>query len=159
MRTLVLYYSLEGNTRFIAETIAETVGADLQALEPVQEIKLDGFKYVRGGRQVVYGKRPDLEPLTRDPSEYDLVFIGTPVWAFTYAPALRTYFKAHAQGGQVACFCTHEGGPGKTLARMAKAMPAAEVLGAIDICHPVRSQENVSRVVAWANEMLAAAQQ
>jgi len=157
LRTLVLYYSREGNTRFVAESIAHTVGAELQALEPIKEIKLDGFKYLRGGRQVVYGKRPELEPLLLEPDQYDLVFVGTPVWAFTYAPALRTFFGDHVQGGHVACFCTHEGGPGKCLARMAKAMPAALVLGAIEVCHPVRSDDNVSLITAWAKEMIAAA--
>ena len=157
MRILVLYYSLEGNTCYIAEKIAETVGADLQALKPIQEIKLNGFKVVRGGRQVVYGKRPQLEPLSLDPGEYDLVFVGTPVWAFTYAPALRTCFREHGQSGKVACFCTHEGGPGKCLDRMAKAMPTADVLGVLDIRQPVRSDENVSRVTAWAKEIVAAA--
>jgi len=38
MKTLVVYYSLEGNTKFIAETISKTVGADLLELKPIKDI-------------------------------------------------------------------------------------------------------------------------
>ena len=157
MRALVLYYSLEGHTRFVAELIAQTVGAEIQPLEPLQAIKLDGFKFARGGRQVVFGKRPELHPLNIDPADYDLVFIGTPVWAFTYAPALRTFFHEHTLTAKLATFCTHEGGPGRTLERMRRALPEATVLGGIDVGQPVRSDENVAALTCWAQEMVKAA--
>jgi len=59
MRSSVVYYSFGGNTRFIAESIAEAVGADLLEIKPKKELSSKGFmKYLWGGRQVVMGEKP-----------------------------------------------------------------------------------------------------
>jgi multimeric flavodoxin WrbA len=49
----------------------------------------------------------NIEPVKRNPGEYDVVVIGTPVWAGTTAPAIRTYLDRFAPGlKSVAFFCT-----------------------------------------------------
>lgn len=91
MKALVLYYSFEGHTRQIAEVIAQAINADLEAIKPVHELRSHGFsKYIWGGRQAVMGKKPELQALTSNVQDYDVLFIGTPVWAFTYSPPIRT---------------------------------------------------------------------
>jgi len=55
--------------------------------------KSKGFmKYFWGGRAVMRNIKPELLPLNKDIQEYDVLFIGTPVWAFSYAPALKFIF-------------------------------------------------------------------
>lgn len=52
-----------------------------------------GFmKFLWGGKQVFSKKQPELLLFDKNPEDYDLFIIGTPVWAWTYAPALRTFF-------------------------------------------------------------------
>jgi hypothetical protein len=54
----------------------------------------------------------DLLPLAYDPSNYDVVVLGTPVWAGNMSSPLRSYVAAHkAQFRRVAFFCT-QGGSG-----------------------------------------------
>ncbi len=90
-KILVIYYSLTGNTKMIAETIQEIVNSDILALKPVKELKADsGMKYIWGGAQATMKKKPKLEDFTIDPLAYDLIFIGTPVWAWTFSPPIRT---------------------------------------------------------------------
>ncbi|HQP91981.1 MAG TPA: flavodoxin, partial [Candidatus Omnitrophota bacterium] len=87
MKKLIVFYSLDGNTRFIARAIAESTGADMMELQPRVQPELKGFmKYLWGGRQVFMKEKPQLLSFQKNPQDYDLIFIGTPVWAFTYAP-------------------------------------------------------------------------
>jgi flavodoxin len=162
MKTLVVYYSFEGNTRYIAERIASAAGADMQELKPVNDIPSKGFmKYVWGGRAVFKKQAPELQPLGKDPSSYDVVFLGTPVWAFTFAPALRTFFDiCRLQGKKVALFCCCGGSKGKTFERMRERLEGNRILGEIVFVEPLsRSKDESGREAeAWARRMAEAAQ-
>jgi len=58
-KMLIVFYSLTGNTRFIAEAIAETINADVLELKPIKELKADsGMKYMWGGAQATMKKKP-----------------------------------------------------------------------------------------------------
>ncbi|MCK5289167.1 MAG: flavodoxin, partial [Candidatus Omnitrophica bacterium] len=86
MKKIVIFYSFEGNTKLIAESIAKTIGADLLELKPKSEMQSKGFmKYVWGGKAVMMKAKPELLPMDKDIKGYDILFIGTPVWAGTYA--------------------------------------------------------------------------
>ena len=158
---LVVYYSFEGNTRSIAEAIATAAGADLLELRPERDVGTHGFlKYPWGGRQVVMKSAPTLRPLEKDPGDYRLLFIGTPVWAFSYTPALNTFFTTvPLQGKKVALFCTHGGGPKNTLKKMRDRLAGNEVLGEIDFIEPLNhpEQKGAERAAAWAREIVAKA--
>ena len=55
MKILVIYYSFEGNTEFIAQAMARHAGADILKLEPQNEQRHKGFmKYIWGGKQVFF---------------------------------------------------------------------------------------------------------
>jgi flavodoxin len=157
-KILVVYYSFEGNTRFIAEAIAKELGADIQELKPVRDLASRGFsKYVWGGRQVMMKKKPDLLPLKKKPDDYSTIFIGTPVWAYTFAPALRTFFAEHPlKGKKIALFCCHEGGPRDTLAKMETMIPGNTVIGKLDLSHVLEKEaENKKRTaLEWAKKCL-----
>lgn len=89
MKTAIVYYSMSGNTRYAAERIAQTIGADLIPLVPTKAYPDSGFKkFFWGGKSALMGDKPALEPYAFDPNAYDLVILGTPVWAGTIAPPL-----------------------------------------------------------------------
>jgi len=70
MKKLVIFYSFEGNTKYIAENIAEAVGADILELKPKKDVSSGGFmKYLWGGRQVVLGKKPELTAMREELKE------------------------------------------------------------------------------------------
>src|SRR6056297_2836113 len=93
-KTLVLYYSYEGHTKKVAEVIAKELSADIEGVKPIKEMKTKGFgKFIWGGGQVVMKKKPELKPMNVNPDDYDTIFVGTPVWAFTYAPPVKTILE------------------------------------------------------------------
>ena len=101
MRTLIVYYSLEGNTAFAAEKIAGALGAELLRLEPEKAYPDCGMKkFLWGVKSAVMGEEPPLKPYVFRGEDWDRVIIGFPVWAGTVTPPIRTFVKAH--GGELA---------------------------------------------------------
>jgi flavodoxin len=90
-KALVLCYSFEGYTLQMANYIKDALQIEVIEIKPLNELKTKGFyKYIWGGRQVVFKKKPELSPIDVDFDLYDTIFIGSPIWAGTYAPPIRT---------------------------------------------------------------------
>lgn len=163
MKKLVIFYSLDGNTAFIAKVIAETIGADVLELKPKNPIKSKGImKIFWGGKQVMMKEKPELHAFDKKPEEYDLLLIGTPVWAFSFAPALATFFSTvKFKGKKIALFCCSGGGKGKTLEKMKSNLQGNEIIGEIDFIEPLRREKEASAEKArlWANEIASKASQ
>ncbi len=157
MKTLVIYYSFEGNTKLMAEAMAEAVGADLLRLQPRREIQTHGFmKFVWGGKAAMMKDKPELLPLDKNPDDYDLLLLGTPVWAWTYAPPMNTFLSGTPLSGKkIALFCCHGGGKGAIFEKMKAALPGNEFLGEIDFRDPAKRDMEANRGKAqdWARSM------
>lgn len=114
MKTAVVYYSLEGNTKFAAEKIAEKVGAALIELRCVKEYPTGNVsKFLWGGKSATFGEKPALLPYEFNAADYDAVILGAPVWAGKYAPPLRTFLTENDLAGKKIGFFVCCGG-GKT---------------------------------------------
>ena len=112
MKTAVVFYSMHGNVRYIAGKVAKETGADLIELIPKKAYPDKGMiQFIWGGSAVTFKKKPDLEPYSFNAADYDLVIIGTPVWASSFTPPLRTFFESHdLTGKKIAAFTTCAGG-------------------------------------------------
>lgn len=112
MKIAVVYYSLEGNTKLVAEKIAARLGADLIQIIPAKEYPTGKVsKYFWAGKSATFGEAPRLEPYRFDQNKYDLIILGTPIWAGTFAPPLRTFIRENKMTGKkVALFASCSGG-------------------------------------------------
>ena len=98
MRELVVYYSMSGNTDDTARKIAALRGADLLRIFPVKAYPDRGFrKFLWGGKSAVMAEKPKLESYSFRGDDYDRVIIGTPVWASTFAPPVRTFLTENLE--------------------------------------------------------------
>ncbi len=128
MRTAIVYYSMHGNTKYVAEKIAKKMkmfgDVDLISLVPEEAYPDKGFKkFFWGGKSAVMGEMPILQPYKFDVKHYDCIVLGTPVWASTFTPPLRTF--VHDNHGieqkQLAVFtCYSGGGADKAIAKLKK---------------------------------------
>ena len=161
MKKLVVYYSLEGNTKLIAQKIAEATGADLLELKLKKET-IDPHslsKYLWGGRQVVMKEKPELFPFEVDPNQYDLLFIGTPVWAWNYSPPINTFLSGTKLADKkIALFCSHGGAMEKTFKNMEKELAGNKIVGKIDFEEPLKNnpEECAEKAKRWAIEIISA---
>jgi flavodoxin len=156
MKALIVYYSFEGNTEFIANTISEALNIPAIRIYPVKDLTSTGFsKYVWGGGQVVMGIKPKLEPNEINFNEFDVIFLGSPIWAGTYAPPIKTLLEEGVfKNKKVYYFYTHEGGA-QNAERRAEAVVSKfnQYVSAIGFIDVLKNQE-VSRKKAkvWALE-------
>jgi flavodoxin len=151
MKTAVIYYSLDGSCALIAERIKTILGADLIRLQTADEKKRTGLvKYIWGGRQVMTGARPQLKPYRIDLNGYDLIILGTPVWAGSPAPALNTFLEeAKITGKRLALFCCHAGGKGRALDKLKAALPGNTIAGTIDFVSPGKNPKAAETLEPW----------
>ena len=92
MSTLIVYYSLNGNTEYAAGVIAEKLGADKLCLMPVKKYPDSGFKkFFWGGKSAMMAETPELESYVFEADKYDTIIFGFPVWAGNVTPPIRTF--------------------------------------------------------------------
>jgi flavodoxin len=153
MKTAVVYYSYEGNCALIAELIKNALGADLVELRTADDKKRQGLsKYLWGGRQVMMKETPDLKPYVFDPEAYDLIILGTPVWAASPAPALNSFFKETTLNNKrIALFCCCAGSKGKVFDKIKSKLPGNTITGEINFINPAKQdrQEVLNKLTAW----------
>lgn len=106
MKTLVVYYSRTGNTKLVANEIAAALGADIEELKDGKN-RGGPIGFIRSGREAKRKETAHLEPLSHAPSEYDVVVVGSPIWANTICAPTRTFLAQHRTHlKKVAWFCT-----------------------------------------------------
>lgn len=154
MKVLVAYYSLQGNTKCIGDAIAEKLDADVQELNPKEPIEAHRFMdYYWSGDKEHPNKEVELQSIQHDPRKYDLIFIGTPVWAWAPAPPVYSFLKRfRIKGKKVAIFVTSEGERGKTYERMEKLLEGNEILSRSEYVNPLTDKKGTCGIKArdWA---------
>lgn len=106
MKSLVVYYSRSGNTAKIAQRLANALECDIE--EIIDTRKRSGiFGWLRSGRDAGNKSLTVLKEPINDPANYDLVVIGTPLWAGHVSTPVRTYiYHNQAKINNLAFFCT-----------------------------------------------------
>lgn len=159
-KSLVVFYSLEGNTKVIANTIAEVTGATLLELKPIKDVSSSGFsKYIWGGKQVVFKEKPQLQPFNIDPNAYDTIIFGTPVWAGSYAPALNTFLNQFPlKNKRIGIFSCFGGSSGKTHENIKNIIPQNTFIGDMGFKEPKKNnlEEQKQQASNWAKGILKA---
>ena len=152
MKTAIVYYSLEGNTKYAAEKIGKELGADLIQLMPAKAYPTGKFsKYFWAGKSATFRERPRLKPYSFDPDKYDLIILGTPIWAGMFAPPLRTFARANKLAGKkVALFASCSGGSAdKCFEGLKKKLPGCTVLSTIKLVDPLKgNQAEIDKSIA-----------
>jgi len=112
-KTLVAYYSRTGNTAVLAEKIANATGADIFKIETV-----DANHYPADYTQTTKIAQDEIKKdavvainTTPDLTEYETIFIGTPVWWGTMSIPVKSFLHENDMNGKtIVPFATHGGG-------------------------------------------------
>lgn len=118
-KSLIVYFSRadenyavgyidKGNTEIVAEYVQELAGADMFKVEPLIPYAADYQTCIKEAKQRI-GNAPITEKLT-DISDYDTIFVMSPIYWGTYAPEVETALKGlDFAGKKVRVISTHEG--------------------------------------------------
>ncbi len=156
MKTLIVYYTRTGNSKFAAETIAAELGADI---EEVIDLKKHQGKlaYMSCGRDAMSGKETEIAPTKRNPADYDLIVIAQPVWAWSPTPAIRTYLnRNNLSDKRVALFF---GGKSlkQAIEKTKALMPNSTFIGELAFNEPLENKEEAEKKIAeWCNTLKTA---
>jgi flavodoxin len=156
MKTLVIYYTRTGNSKFAAETIAAELGADIEEVIDLKN-RQGKLAYMSCGRDAMSGKETEIAQTKRNPTDYDLIVIAQPVWAWSPTPAIRTYLKrSDLSGKKVALFFGGENL--KQAVEKTKAlMPHSTFVGELAVGEPLENKEEAKKKIAeWCNTLKTA---
>ena len=158
MKTIIVYYSLEGNTAYAAEKIAADLGADLLRIEPVKTYPSSGFrKFFWGGKSAVMAETPKLQPYDFDADAYDRIIFGFPVWASNVTPPIRTFIKENNLAGKrIAAFACQSGaGAEKAFAKLKAALGIEKLEAELVLIDPKKkpSVGNEQKIKVFCEEL------
>lgn len=111
-KVLIAYYSVSGNTEEVAKKVQEEIGGDLFKIETV-DVYPEEYKELvaQAKKEINDGYRPKLKSQVENMAQYDTVFIGSPNWWGTIAPAVSTFIESNnLEGKKVIPIITHGSG-------------------------------------------------
>lgn len=144
-------YIEEGNTKIVADYIQEQTGADV--FEVVAEKSYD-MPYSELTKVAIAEKRsgelPAFKGSVSNMDEYDVVFIGGPVWCYTYPQVMFSFLNKYDLNGKTLIpFMTHEGsGFGTSIEDVKKLYPKATIIGEF-IMYGTEVRTGKSKVLEW----------
>jgi flavodoxin len=114
MKSLVVYYSLTGKTKLVAQVIAEALHATLVQIEERRPISFP-FVYLSGGFAAFTNRGRKINPIDVDLKQYERIFIGSPMWAYRPTPAVNSFiYQTNFEGRTVIPFFTMGGDSSET---------------------------------------------
>ena len=154
MKTVIVYYSLEGNTDYAANRIAEILGADLLRIVSKKAYPKSGVrKFLWAGKSAVMAETPELEPYVFDSTSYDRVILGFPVWAGNMAPPIRTFVRHQdLRGKRIAAFACQSGsGAEKAFLKLKECLGVDQLEAELILIDPKAkpSEENERKIQAF----------
>jgi len=109
MKILVVFYSRSGKNKKVAEAISDILKCDKEEIFDTKNRKgIPGF--LSAGTDANLRRLTAIKEIKNNPSLYDLVIIGTPIWSSNISTPIRTYlFLFKEEFKKVAFFCTRLG--------------------------------------------------
>ncbi len=165
-KILVAYYSrtgeeygvgniTKGNTAIVAEIIAQKTGGDIFEIKPVTPYPAgyEECKKVASREKATKARPPFVGGV--EISNYDLIFVGYPIWYGDAPQIVYTFLEAYDFGGKkIVPFCTSGGsGLSSTDQNISLTCPTAQILQGFEI-HGATAQNNFSRTESLVVENL-----
>ena len=150
-KVLVVYFSETGNTQKLAKLISDEVGGDFRRIETVKSYPTGEalFDYTKNERD--NDERPELKDLDINIDDYDVIFVGYPIWWYTLPMPIYTFFETFDFSGKIIVpFNTHEGsGDGGTYSTIKGWEKDANVLDGLAIRGGDMEKNQTTRVQNW----------
>lgn len=153
-KVLVAYFSATNTTEGVAETIAASVGADLYEITPAQPYTSSDLNYNDDSSRSTKemndpSARPEISGSVADMSQYDIVFLGYPIWWGEAPRIINTFVESYDFSGKtIVPFCTSGGsGMGSSATNLQGSTSGANWLSG----RRLNSGVSQSEIAEWVN--------
>ncbi len=153
---LVAYFSAEGNTARVAGTLAGAIDADRFEIIPEKPYTKADIRWTnplaRCNREMLGKKDVPVAGKVENMDQYDVIFIGFPIWYGCAPNVVNTFLKGYdLSGKKIAVFATSGGsGIGKTAKKLMPYVGSAAIVDA-RIVSPSAGEDEMR---AWAFEAM-----
>lgn len=153
MSVVVVYFSLDGNTRLLANEVASELRADIVEVAVARDREGDSERWIWADRQIDLPTDLHLNPSDLSIDEYDLIVLGTPVWGGGVAPPIRQFLKRreffHRRFAAIACY---SGRLGRTMREFEELLLGNELVSSYSVREPLDHERSEVRaqVRTWA---------
>lgn len=151
-KVLIVFYSLTGHTKVIANQLKKITGADVVELETVKPYPTTYNAVVAQVRKEnSTGYNPPLKTKIPNLNQYDTILLGSPIWYGSVARPILTFLSENNLSGKtVAPFVTHGGtGLGETARTIKQYAPKANVVEGLDVWGS-QTESAQPKTEAWA---------
>ncbi len=154
MKALVVFYSKTGLTKEVAVHISEELNCDIEEIFDVKSRK-GILGYIRSVIESAFKKMPEIKKTEINPEEYDVVIMGTPVWAENMASPVRTYlFNNNEKMDKVAFFCTMLGSGNKRAFLEMERVSESEPLACLALTSKeIKQEKHIKKVKEFINKI------
>lgn len=159
---LVLYFSVYGTAKNVAEEIAKQTGADIREIVPAVPYDGDRNHYNALLRVAQKEHDTDARPVIKEElpiADYDRIYIGYPMWCYTFPMIIYTLFEQYDFSGKtIIPFNTHMGSrDGGTYDTIRKLAPKAKILSGLPVEMSDAEQRPEKAVSRWLEQITAKA--
>ncbi len=161
MKKAVIYYSMSGNTEYVAKIVSEKIGADLIEIKPKKTYPDKGFKkFLWGGKSAIMGEKPKLKPYNFNYLDYDLIVFGTPIWASNITPPIRSFVAENfddIQDKRIAVFvCYSGGGAEKAIDKFKRELQISDFEAELILIDPKDKEkpENMNKIEEFCSKII-----
>ena len=145
MSKLFIYYSLSGNGDYIADYLKEK-GLDVRKIETSYKLSRHMFPaMMKGGFHALIGKKAKLINYNNDLSNYDEIFIGSPIWNSRLTLPINTVLRDTNLDDKKVTFILYSGGGmgKKATKKLSKKYPNSKI---INIKQPKKYNEELNKL-------------
>ena len=158
-KAAIIYFSVSNNTKKFAETIQKLTSGDLIRLNPVVAYNSNPNEVKQliadAKKETESDARPKFKPINFNVEDYDIIFVGYPIWWYTLPMIFYTFFDTYDFSGKtIIPFNTHEGsGEGGTYSTIKKLEPIATVLEGLSIRGVNMEKDQTETIKKWLNKI------
>ena len=157
-KSLVVYFSVYGTAKNMAEIIAKQTDADLVEIEPLVPYDSNRDHYNQLAKLAKQEHDSNARPAIKNEipvQDYDTIFVGYPMWWYTFPMILYTFFdKYDFSGKTIIPFNTHMGsGDGGTYRTIRQLEPKARVLDGLPMEMRSAERGDVKAISKWLEKL------
>ncbi|MDD2352283.1 MAG: flavodoxin domain-containing protein [Candidatus Caldatribacteriota bacterium] len=156
MKVLIVYYSRTGKTENIARQIGVKINAELQEIKDYK--KRNGIiGFITSGNEAHLKKTIEIKDMEKEPDNYEIVIIGTPIWANNISTPIRSFLGKHhpmLKEKEVAFYCTSLGSDPKPVFKEMENMIIKKPITVMNItARDIKNQYHVEMVDNFVKEI------